>query len=133
MPDVEYTSDPSKITADQVGAFHQDWVRRVSSHELIQLWHRSEWVILAIVDGKVIGYLAVIGDGTLFAFVSSTEVLADYRGLGIGTEMFRRAQAQFKDRYAFDLICDRDLIPFYERMGMIEIPGMGRRNYQNPS
>ena len=130
MPDVAYTSDPSKITLDQIGAFHQDWARRVSREELIQLWRGSEWVILAMANEKVIGYLAVIGDGTLFAFVSSTEVLPEFRGLGIGSEMFRRAQVRFRDRYAFDLICDRNLVPFYERMGMMEIPGMGRRNYQ---
>lgn len=133
MLDISYTSDPSKITPNQVGAFHQDWARRVSREELIQLWRGSEWVILAIANDRVIGYLAVIGDGTLFAFVSSTEVLPEFRGRGIGSEMFRLAQEHFKDRYAFDLICDRNLIPFYERMGMIEIPGMGRRNYQDPS
>lgn len=80
-------------------------------------------------DEEVVGYISVIGDGTLFAFISSLEVRPEYRGKGIGTELVRRTVEQYKSRYALDLLCDENLVPFYERFGMKRVSGMCLRNY----
>jgi hypothetical protein len=40
---------------------------------------------------------------------------------------------QLSDFYSIDLLCDADVQPFYERLGMRRATGMLRRNYERQS
>ena len=53
----------------------------------------------------------------LVAFVPLLEVLPAYRHRGIGTELIRRLLERLQGRYSIDLVCDTDMIGFYERLG----------------
>lgn len=77
----------------------------------------------------VVGYVSVVSDGVLFAYIASLEVLPAYQGRGIGSELMRRMFARLRDRYAIDLLCDPELPPFYARLGMRPATGMMVRNY----
>jgi predicted N-acetyltransferase YhbS len=55
------------------------------------------------------------------------EVLTSYRGRGIGTELVRRLLDELGELYAVDLLCDPELVPFYERFGMSRTVGMAIR------
>ena len=44
-------------------------------------------------------------------------MLPAWRGQGIGRELVRRMLDRLRDRYAVDLVCDEDLVPFYEALG----------------
>ena len=59
----------------------------------------------------------MLGDGGTVAFISLLEVLPAWRGRGIGSELVRRVLDRYRDRYAIDLVCDDDVVPFYERLG----------------
>ena len=59
----------------------------------------------------------MLGDGFSVAFVSLLEVLPAWRGQGIGTVLMRRMLGRLGDRAAIDLVCDEDVVPFYERVG----------------
>jgi GNAT superfamily N-acetyltransferase len=76
-------------------------------------------VVLAVdpASGDVVGFITAIGDGGLVAFIPLLEVLPAWRGQGIGRELVRRMLARLADRYAIDLVCDEDQVPFYERLG----------------
>jgi len=85
-------------------------------------------VVLAIDDspGRVVGFVNMISDGVLKAFIPWLEVLPEYQGRGVGTELMRRV-LDCQRMYSIDLVCDEPLLPFYARLGMARIPGAGIR------
>ena len=65
----------------------------------------------------------------LSAYVPLLEVLPEYRGQGIGTELMRRLLARLEHLYMVDLSCDAELEPFYEPLGLRTVGlAMGLRN-----
>ena len=81
--------------------------------------------------GQVVGCINVLSDGLLAAFIPLLEVLPDYQGQGIGSELVRRMLASLSHLYSIDVICDTDVQPFYERCGMMRYTGMIKRHYHN--
>jgi predicted N-acetyltransferase YhbS len=81
--------------------------------------------------GRVVGFVNLISDGVLTAFIPWLEVLPDHHGQGIGTELMRRilAAAQADGLYSVDLACDPELRTYYERLGLRPLQAMGMRNY----
>jgi len=77
----------------------------------------------------VIGFVTALSDGVLCVYVSFLEVIPAYQGKGVGTELMKRLLELTQDLYAVDLLCDPDLLPFYERLGMRRAGGMFVRNY----
>jgi GNAT superfamily N-acetyltransferase len=117
---IVYLDDPTGITADQLrGGFFEGWPSPPSPDRHLEHLRGAEVAILALDDatGEVVGFVTAIGDGVLTAFVPLLEVLPPWRRLGIGSELVRRVLARLADRYAIDLVCDADLVPFYERLG----------------
>jgi len=81
----------------------------------------SYLAVVAIDDstGRVVGFVNMISDGVLTAFIPWLEVLPGYRGQGIGSELMRRILADTDRFYSVDLVCDEDLVPYYKRFGML--------------
>jgi GNAT superfamily N-acetyltransferase len=77
--------------------------------------------VVAIDDstGRVAGFVNLISDGVLTAFIPWLEVLPAYQGQGIGTELMRRVLAHTDRFYSVDLVCDAELVPYYKRFGML--------------
>jgi len=72
--------------------------------------------------------VTAISDGVLAAYIPLLEVRRAWRGRGIGAELVRRLLAQLDAVYMVDVVCDADLVPFYQRFGMVPLAGMARRN-----
>jgi GNAT superfamily N-acetyltransferase len=85
-------------------------------------------VVIALEEGRVVGFVNMISDGVLTAFIPWLEVLPSFQGQGIGTELMRRVVAEASHLYSIDLTCDESLRPYYERLGMAALTGMGLRN-----
>ncbi len=60
-------------------------------------------------------------------------MLPEYQGRGIGSELLRRMLERLRTLYMIDLLCDPDVQPFYERLGMRRATGMLIRNYDRQS
>jgi len=84
-------------------------------------------------SGRVVGFVTAVSDGVLAAYVPLLEVLPDYQGRGIGSELMRRLLARLGDRYTVDLTCDEPLVPFYERLGLRRGVAMALRNPEAPA
>jgi ribosomal protein S18 acetylase RimI-like enzyme len=86
---------------------------------------------LAVDDdtGHVVGFVSAISDGVLAAYIPLLEVLPGYQSRGIGTELMRRMLETLSGFYMVDLLCDEELQPYYERLGMRRATGMLVRNY----
>jgi ribosomal protein S18 acetylase RimI-like enzyme len=117
---IEYRQDLTGITADRLrGGFFEGWPSPPSPEQHLSHMHGAEVAIAALdsATGQVVGFVTAIGDGALAAFIPFLEVLPVYRGSGIGEELVRLVLARLRDRYSIDLVCDAELIPFYERLG----------------
>ena len=70
-----------------------------------------------------------VSDGVLSAYIPLLEVLPAYQQSGIGAELMRLMLETLSDIYMVDLLCDLEVQPYYERMGMRRATGMLVRNY----
>lgn len=77
--------------------------------------------------GRAVGFVTAISDGVLSAFIPLLEVLPEWQGQGIGSELVRRILAELDEFYMVDLVCDPELEPFYRRFDLIPLSAMGRR------
>ncbi len=95
----------------------------------------SDVIVLAIdmANGAVVGFVTALSDGVTSAYVPHLEVLPAYQGQGIGTALMEHLLAQLRDLYMIDLLCEPDVQPFYERLGMRRATGMLIRNYDRQS
>lgn len=127
---IVYATDLENVRPEDLEGFFVGWPAPPSPERHLALLRGSEHVVLAREDGadRVVGFVNVVGDGVLSAFIPLLEVLPEHQGQGIGTELVRRALELAGDRYMVDLCCDEDLVPFYERFGMHRFVSMGLRN-----
>ena len=117
---VAYRDDIAGLTADRLrGGFFEGWPNPPTPDGHLAHLRGCEAVGLAVDEatGDVVGFISALGDGGTVAFISLLEVLPAWRGQGIGSELTRRMLARLGDRYAVDLVCDDDVVPFYERLG----------------
>lgn len=127
---IAYTDDVSGLTADDLDGFFVGWPTAPSKQQHLAVLRRSWRAVIAREDrsGRVVGFVHMISDGVLTAFVPWLEVLPEFHRRGIGTELMRRVLAGAEGLYSVDLVCDEPLRPYYRRLGMMDIPGMGLRH-----
>lgn len=131
---ISYTDSLENISVEQLsGGFFVGWPNSPSPETHLRLLLGSYKVWLALDENKVVGFISAISDGVLAAFIPNLEVLPDYKGRGIGTELTNRMLASLDHLYSIDLMCDEDVVPFYQRIGLHQSGGMLKRNYQNQS
>jgi ribosomal protein S18 acetylase RimI-like enzyme len=128
---IQYIDSLSGVTSQQFIGFFAGWPNPPSPQTHLKLLQNSHSVILAIEEetGRVVGFITAISDGVLSAYIPLLEVLPEYRGKGIGSELVKRMLAHLKELYMVDLICDKDLQVFYEKFGMKPGMGMMMRHY----
>lgn len=134
MP-IIFTESLDDITPDQLSGFFVDWPDPPSPKTHLHFLQNSGFVILAIDDetGQVIGFINAISDGVLSAYIPLLEVLPRYQKRGIGRELVSRMLEKLNGLYMVDLVCDDNLVTFYEKFGMTPMRAMARRRYDSQS
>jgi GNAT superfamily N-acetyltransferase len=128
---IEYRSTPAGLVPGQLQGFFVDWPSPPTAERHLEILHGSHAVELALEGERVVGFVTATSDGVLSAFIPLLEVLPDWQGHGIGTELMRRMLARLESFYMVDLCCDAPLEPFYVRLGMRVLDrGMGIRNLE---
>jgi GNAT superfamily N-acetyltransferase len=132
---ITYTSSLAGITSENLqGGFFVGWPHPPSPKAHYQILANSAAIVLARNEaGMVVGFITAISDGVSCAYIPHLEILPDYQGLGIGTELVKRMLASLRHLYMIDLVCDPALQPFYERLGLRPVVGMVVRNYDRQS
>jgi ribosomal protein S18 acetylase RimI-like enzyme len=134
--DIAYTTSLEAVTpADLAGGFFEGWTNPPAPDAHLRILRGSSHVVLArdAATGLVVGYINAVSDGFHSAYIPQLEVLPAYRYHGIGGELVRRMIEQLDGFYAVDLLCDEELQPFYERLGLARAAGMAWRNYARQS
>jgi len=127
---ITYETPVDELQAGDLEGFFVGWPTRPSPELHVKLLRGSERVVLARnrETGRVVGFVTAVGDGVVSAYIPLLEVLPEYQGRGIGTELVRHVLELLEGRYMVDLSCDEELVEFYERFGMRRLVGMGLRN-----
>jgi ribosomal protein S18 acetylase RimI-like enzyme len=128
---IEYTDSLDGLEAAHLQGFFVGWPNPPSPERHLESLRGSAAVVLARDGEPVVGFVNAISDGVLSAYIPLLEVLPDYQGRGIGSELVRRLVARLESLYMVDLCCDAELEPFYLRLGFRTLDrGMGIRNYE---
>jgi ribosomal protein S18 acetylase RimI-like enzyme len=117
---IEYVDDPDSITTDQLrGGFFEGWPSPPGPELHLAHLQGAEQAVVAVdtATNQVVGFVTALGDGVMTAFIPLLEVLPEYRGRGIGGELMCRVLSRLGSRYSIDLVCDRELVGFYDRLG----------------
>jgi len=132
---IKYVFTARGISLEQLRGFFVGWQNPPSPETHLRLLNNSDEVVLAIDQETemVVGFITAITDHVLSAYIPLLEVLAEYRGKGIGRELVGLMLERLADLYMIDLICDQQLQAFYAKQGMIEATGMMMRNHDNQS
>jgi GNAT superfamily N-acetyltransferase len=125
---VEYVMSAEGVDPHQLVGFFEGWPSPPSPERHLALLRGSSHVVLARDADEIVGYATAISDGVLAAYIPLLEVRRKWRGKGVGQELVRRLLAQLERLYMVDVVCDPELVPFYERFGMTPLAGMARRN-----
>lgn len=132
---IRYTDNLVGITAGMLRGFFVGWPDPPAPETHLALLEHSDEVVLAVDDesGRVVGFITAHTDVILTSYIPLLEVLPEYQGRGVGSELVRRMLARLDHLYAIDLLCDLETMPFYERLGMRPATGMMIRNYDKQS
>ena len=117
---IYYTDELASVREDMLHGFFVGWPRRPSAGQHLAVLRGSYRSVAAIDDvhGRVVGFVNMLSDGVLTAFIPWPEVLPEYQGQGIGGELMRQILDGTDRFYSVDLVCDAPLVPYYERLGM---------------
>jgi ribosomal protein S18 acetylase RimI-like enzyme len=127
--EIEYRTNVDGIGAESLAGFFVGWPSPPSAEHHLELLRSSAHAVVALDGGRVIGFVTAVSDGVMSAYIPLLEVLPEYQGSGIGSELVRRVLAPVGDLYMVDLACDQELVPFYERLGFMRVgAAMGIRN-----
>ncbi|MFJ7933954.1 GNAT family N-acetyltransferase [Sporosarcina sp. NPDC096371] len=130
-----YKNGLDGISSDMLKGFFVDWPNPPNPETHLKLLKNSSKVIIAVErkSNQVVGFITAISDGVLSAYIPLLEVLPEYKNKGIGKELVQRMLKELDDIYMIDLCCDDDLVPYYDKLGMMQTNGMILRNYNMQS
>ena len=125
---VHYRTDLEGVTESHLHGFFEGWPESPDAATHLRILRAATHVVIAWEGERVVGFVTAISDGVLCAYVPLLEVLADYRGRGIGSALIDRVRESARGLYMVDAICDETVRPFYEAQGFMALRGMALRD-----
>lgn len=135
MTEIKYIQSAENIEHTQLVGFFVDWPSHPSPRRHLDILKASHGIELAIDtnSNQVVGFINVISDGILTAYIPLLEVLSEYQGNGIGKILTDRILARYNNLYMLDVCCDESVAPFYEAREFLTVVGMVKRNFKEQS
>ncbi len=126
---IYYADNVDELKLSQIEGFFAGWKMPVSPELHLQILQSSYAVWLAFDNDKCVGFINSVSDGFFYAGIPLLEVLPEYRGNGIGTELVKRMLTTLESLYAVDIVCDHSLTSFYSKHALIPSNSMIKRNF----
>ena len=128
---IKYIDLITDIRPEQISnGFFEGWATPLTSDEHYSLLSRAGYFVVAVDHNSVIGFVTVLSDGMLTAYIPLLEVLPQYRHRGIGSELIKAVTKRFQGLYMIDVLCDENVLPFYESLGFTTVSGVCLRNFR---
>lgn len=126
---VRYAHDLTGVSGESLDGFFVGWPVPPTLDRRYAMLRGSSEVIIAwdVPSGKLIGFISALTDGQMCAFIPLLEVLPEYQGRGIGSELVRRMMRRLEQFYSVDIVCDANLCKFYEKLGFFQCHSMIQR------
>lgn len=123
---IEYTGDLTTLAPEQLQGFFVGWEHPFPPETHLRMLTQSDLAQVAIDSetGRVVGFIGALTDHVQGAFITLLEVLPAYQGQGIGQALMEQMLDRLSHIQTIELMCDADLVPFYERFGMRPAAGM---------
>ena len=128
---ITYTDRIDSLKPDQLQGFFVGWPEHPDPETHLEILRGSYATWLALDQERCVGFINALSDGLFYAYIPLLEVLPEYQGQGIGTELVRRMLETLESMYAIDIVCDESVAPFFKAMGFDRCAGMVKRNYVN--
>ncbi len=125
---ITYQDSLEGVNPSQLEGFFIGWPKPLSGSRFYDVMSGSQNIWIARDGEQVVGFINAVGDRAFSAFIPLLEVRPEYRGRGIGRELVRRMMESLADFYSIDLVCETDLVPFYEKVGLMRLTAMSARN-----
>jgi ribosomal protein S18 acetylase RimI-like enzyme len=125
---VTYAVGTEHLTEDMLAGFFVGWPHPPTPAGHLAILRGSSHVITATQGDAVVGFVNALSDGLMAAFIPLLEVRPEYQGQGIGSELVRRMLGVLAPVYSVDVVCDLDVVPFYDRLAGQRLTGMAWRN-----
>ena len=111
---IRYIYSAKNIQSEQIEGFFTNWQEPLSPKLHLKLLQNSDEVVLALDNetDRVVGFVTAITDKVLSAYIPLLEVLPNYQGKGIGSELMRLMFERLQQFYMVDLLCDYKLESF---------------------
>lgn len=115
-----YSDSTQGLNPERLNEFFVGWPKPPSPETFLIMLNQSYKIVLAIDDetNKVVGFINAISDGILSAYIPLLEVLPEYQNKGVGAKLVKMLLSVLSDFYMVDLICEKELQPYYEKLGM---------------
>jgi len=128
-----YSTTKEEVQGLTISDFFQGWPNPPSVEVLSQSILNSDYVVLAIDEDsrQLVGYITAVSDNVLSAYIPFLEVIPSYQKQGIGHELVNQMLEQLEHLYMVDLVCEPEMVSFYESFGLRSGQAMVRRNYGN--
>ncbi|GCF09807.1 GNAT family N-acetyltransferase [Dictyobacter arantiisoli] len=124
-----YLDTPVTILPHQLQGFFIGWSQPPTPEKHHEVLRKSDYCILALDENnRVVGFITAITDHVLTAYVNFLEVLPEHQNQGIGVQLVQRLLEKLHGIYAVDIICDPELIPYFESIGFTRAVGVVQRN-----
>ncbi|MFN8022990.1 MAG: GNAT family N-acetyltransferase [Acidimicrobiales bacterium] len=118
------------LRPDDLDGFFVGWPDPPSLDDQLGILAAADEVVVARTDdGTVIGFATAITDRRFAAYVPLVEVLPEHQGRRVGSQLVEALLDRLRTCYMIDLVCDDDVVPFYERLGGTRLAAMAWRNY----
>jgi len=127
---IKYKNDIKNLTPAQLNGFFVGWPEHPDPETHLRILKNSYAIWLAFDGSRCVGFINALSDGIFYSFIPLLEVLPNYKGHGIGTELVKRMLETLKKMYAIDIVCDKSIAPFYEAKEFERCVGMVKRNYE---
>lgn len=103
----EYAEGSVQVSQGDLAGFFVGWPERPSASVLLSILAGSYCSFMARTsDGRLVGFVSAISDGVLSAHIPLLEVLPEFQGRGIGSQLMRLVLARLEGLYMVDLCCE---------------------------
>ncbi len=123
---IRYADSLAGIAASHLEGFFVGWQHPFPPETHLRMLAGSDLAQIAIdgETGRVVGFVAALTDGVQGAFITLLEVLPAWQNQGIGQALMAQMLERLSHIQTIELMCDSELVPFYERFGMTTATGM---------